>query len=306
MKKKKTIATALLALSLLIGATACGSSGETAKTTKAAEGSAAVSEAAGSQAAGSEAAGDVKFRPHVKIGVVGANNEQWKPVIENMKKKGCEVELVQFTDYVVPNQALSEGDIDLNAFQHKAFLENWNKENNGDLVSIGDTLIAPLSLYSKKWKSLDEIPDNAKIAIPNDATNGGRALKVLEQGGLLKIDPKVGWNAQKKDIIENPKNIEIVEVEASQTAALLPDVDAAIINGAHAVDNGLNPEKDALLVENWKSNEERGNPYVNVIAARAKDAKDPTYLEIVKQYQTPEVAEIIKTVYKGAYIPAFD
>lgn len=278
MKKLKFIAGALAAVLLFGGLAACNDSAGNTD-------------------------GDVR---EVKVGVVGSNNEQWDPVIASLAEDNINLELVEFTDYIIPNQALRDGDVDLNAFQHQAFLDNWNNENDGDLVSIGETLIAPLSIYSDKWDDVADIPDGGSVAIPSDATNGGRALKLLEQAGLLSVDPGAGWNAAVGDITDNPKNLDIVEVEAAQTASLLPDVEAAIINGGHAIDNGLSPMDDALVVEDWESGEERGNPYVNIIAARSADRDNALYRAVVDAYQTEEVAEIIRDVFEGAYVPAFE
>ena len=241
--KKRILAlstAAVLALSL----TACGSSQKTEETTAA---------AADTTAAGSEAAADTTAasgeKTVIKLGVVGENNEQWQPVIEKLAEENIDLELVKFADYPLPNRALNDGEIDLNSFQHIAYFEDDCKNNGYDLSIIGETIIAPLGLYSNKIKDVSEIKDGDIIAIPNDATNGGRALKLLESAGLIKVDPEAGYTPTKKDITENPLNLDIKEVEAANTASLLPDVAAAVINGGHAVDNGLNPEKDSIFLE---------------------------------------------------------
>lgn len=239
----------------------------------------------------------------VKIGVVGENNEQWTPVIESLKTEGIEIELVKFADYPLPNQALADGDIDLNAFQHHAYLNNAIKDGGFDLTVIGETIIAPLGLYSKTVKSVAEIGDNAKIAIPSDATNGGRALKVLEAAGLIKVNPDAGFLPTKSDITENPKNIDVIEVEAAQTPRLLEDVTASIINGGHAVDAGFFPQQDAIYLEEVAQGSD--NPYINIIVARTADKDNAVYKKIVEAYQTDEVAKVIEEAYKGAYIPVW-
>lgn len=262
-------------------------------------------EASASQAAPSQQASAApNAQPVVvKIGVVGENNEQWTPVIESLAAEGIQVELVKFADYPLPNQALADGDIDLNAFQHYAYLENAIKDGGFDLTVIAETIIAPLGLYSKTVKSVAEIGDNAKIAIPSDATNGGRALKVLEAAGLIKVKPEAGFLPTKSDITENPKNLEIIEVEAAQTPRLLEDVTASIINGGHAVDAGLSPKQDAIYLEEVAEGSD--NPYINILVARTADKDNEVYQKIIQAYHTDEVAKVIEEAYKGAYIPVW-
>lgn len=239
----------------------------------------------------------------IKLGVVGENNEQWTPVIDKLKDEGITLELVKFADYTQPNTALNDGEIDLNAFQHYAYLNNEVKEKNLKIEAIGETLIAPLGVYSRKVKDVNEISDGGKIAIPSDATNGGRALKVLESAGLIKVDEKAGYTPTLQDITENPKNIQFIEVEAAQTPRLLDDVDAAIINGGHAIDAGLNPNSDSIYLESAKLGSD--NPYINVIVARSEDKDNETYKKVVDYFRTDEVAKVIEDTYKGAYIPTW-
>ena len=239
----------------------------------------------------------------VKVGVVGENNEQWKPIIDKFAKEGIAIQIVVFGDYTMPNQALADGDIDLNSFQHYAFLNNQIRDKGYKLTPIADTFIAPLGLYSRKVKSLSELRNGDRIAIPSDATNGGRSLKVLESAGLIKVDPAKGYVPEVADIVENRLNLQFVQVEAAQTAGLLPDVAAAIINGAHALDHGLNPVRDSIYLETQSQGS--GNPYVNILVARTADKDNPLYKRVADAYQTDEVRKIIETVYKGAYMPAF-
>ena len=241
---------------------------------------------------------------YVKIGVVGENNEQWEYIAEKLKEEGIDIELVKFADYSLPNQALADGEIELNAFQHYAFLENQSKESGFDLTAIGETIIAPLGLYSKKVTDVAQIKENDKIAIPSDATNGGRALKLLEAAGLLTVNPAAGYLPTVADITSNPLNLEIYEVEAANTPSLLPDVAAAIINGGHAVDNGLFPETDAIYLETVAEGSD--NPYINIIVARTEDKDNEIYQRIVEVYQTEEVVKVIKEAFKGAYLPAWN
>ncbi len=284
MKNIKKFVSILLAITLAVSLVGCSSN------------SAQAPAATSSEPAKEEAV-------TVKLGVVGENNEQWEPVIAALAKENIKLELVKFADYTLPNQALADGEIDLNAFQHYAFLNNEVKDKGLELTAIGETIIAPLGLYSKKIKSVSELKEGDKIAIPNDATNGGRSLKVLEAAGLIKVKPEAGYLPTVNDIIENPKKLEFIEVEAAQTSSLLPDVAAAIINGGHAVDAGLFPQTDAIYLETVAPGSD--NPYINIIVARTADKDKDVYKKVVDAFRTDEVAEVIKTAYKGAYLPTW-
>jgi D-methionine transport system substrate-binding protein len=262
--------------------------------------------ALGISGCGSKAASDASASGEivVKVGLVGEMAEMWVPVQENLKAEGIRIELVKFADYTLPNQALADGEIDLNAFQHYAFLNNEIEAKGLELAAIGNTIIAPLNVYSKNIDSIDQIKEGDSIGIPNDVTNGGRALKVLESAGLLKLDPAAGYNPSVSDILENPLNLDIIEVEASNLPSLLPDVAAAVINGNHAHDHGLKPSEDAIFSQPIDEIE-RDNPYINIIAARAADAEDEVYLKIVEAYNQQNVADIINETYDGLYVPAW-
>ncbi len=240
----------------------------------------------------------------VKLGIMGASDETvWDPIVAEFAEKGVTIEYVYFSDYTQPNAALDAGDIDLNSFQHYTYL-NKEKDTFGyDIEAIGDTLITALNLYSKNVASVDEIPDGGKIAIPNDSVNGGRALNVLQAAGLLTLKEGVDTPTV-ADIAENPKNIEIVEVDASQTASLLPDVSAAIINGGYALDAGLSPINDSIFFDDPSFYTTKA--YVNVIAARSADKDNKLYQEIVKAYQTDRTKEIYANDFQGLYIAAWD
>lgn len=239
----------------------------------------------------------------VQIGIVGELTEPWGPAIEELAKEDIEVRIIQFADYVLPNQALADGEIDLNAFQHIAFLNNEIESKGFDLTPIGNTMIAPLNLYSDKIGSPDEIKENDKIGIPNDVTNGGRALKVLESAGLIQVDPAANYVPEIKDITSNPLNLEFIEVEASNLPSLLPDVAAAIINGNHAVDNNLSQE-DAIFTQDV-SQIEADNPYINIIVARTEDKDNELYKKVVAAYQTDATKKVLEETYKGLYLPAW-
>jgi len=239
----------------------------------------------------------------VKVGLVGENTEQWEPVIKSLAEEGITIELVTFSDYSQPNQALADKEIDINSFQHYAFLNKDIEDRNLDLSVIGETIIAPLGIYSNKIKSLDELKDGDSIAIPSDATNGGRSLKVLETAGVIKVKSEAGYTPTLSDITENTKNIKFVEVEAAQTPRLLDDVAAAFINGGHAVDAGFIPKSDAIYLEEVSEGTE--NPYINVIVARTEDKDNETYKKVVNAYRSDEVANVIEEQYKGSYLPTW-
>ena len=255
----------------------------------------------------------------VKVGVCGANNDQWKAVqyVLDKENSGIKIELVEFSAYNLPNEALNSGDIDLNAFQHKAYLNNDAGKNGYDLTVIGDTLIAPLTLYSKKYKSLDEIKkaagkngsktvksDALKFAIPSDGTNLSRGIKLLEAAGLIKVDPAAGYTPELKDITELVYNVEVVPQTANTLPQTLNDYAGATINGTYAIPTGLIPSKDGLIIE--KQSESGDNPYVNIIVARTKDKDNDVYKKIVKAYQSQVVAEYLLSRFEEAFFPSFD
>ncbi|NLL29912.1 MAG: MetQ/NlpA family ABC transporter substrate-binding protein [Clostridiales bacterium] len=240
----------------------------------------------------------------IKVGVVGEATEQWDPIIETFEKEGIKIELVHFLDYSQPNQALADGEIDLNAFQHYAFLEQDIKDRGFELTPIGETILTVLGVYSEKIESLEELKEGAKIAIPGDATNSGRSLKLLEEAGVIKVDEAKGHAPTLNDITENPKNVEFIEVESAQTPRMLADVDLALITAGYAVDSGLSPREDALFLETSKPGVY--NPFVNLIVARTEDKDNELYNRIVEEYRTDKVAKVIEEVYKGAYVPVWE
>ena len=265
--------------------------------------SSSTASSAASSTAASDSAAASAAQTNIRLGVVGENNEYWTPVINRLADEGVTLELVKFSDYTQPNQALADGEIDLNAFQHYAYLNNEIADKGLDLTVIGETIIAPLGVYSDKISSLDELKDGDSIAIPSDATNGGRALKLLEAGGVITVDPAAGYTPEVGDITDNPKNINFIEVEAAGTAALLPDVAAAVINGGHAVDNGFNPTEDSIFLESVEEGSD--NPYINIIACRTEDVNNEVYQKVLAAYQSDATAQAILDVYQGAYIPAW-
>ena len=245
----------------------------------------------------------------VKVGVVGEYNAQWDTINELLADDGIQVELVKFTDYAAPNRALDDGEIDLNAFQHKAFLANDIQQKGYDIVDIGDTIIAPLGIYNNKDKisSIEDIKDGDVIAIPSDLTNGGRALKLLEAAGLIECDPAKGVVPTKADITKYNTQIEIMEAESATLANILPDCAAAIINGGNAFTAGLNPLTDTIFVEDVNPETNPAVPdLVNVIVARTEDKDNETYLKIVEAYHTAEAQETIEEEYQGAFVCAWE
>src|SRR5699024_6504524 len=239
----------------------------------------------------------------VRIGVVGEDNEVWDFVIDKLEDEGISAELVKFTDYAQPNTALAEGEIELNSFQHKLFLESFNEDNGTDLVPIADTYIAPLGIYSDKITSVDEIEENDTIAIPNDVTNGGRALLLLQTAGLITVDPDAGTTPTVNDVTDNPLNLEIEELDASQTVRALQDVKASVINSGMAVDYGFVPTEDSVFLEPVNDD---SDPYVNIIVARAEDADNEIYQKIIDAFQAEDTIEVIKETSKGSSIPVWN
>lgn len=248
---------------------------------------------------------NTKEKQTIKIGVVGEYNEVLNEVSKRYEEKtGNKVELVVFSDYNQPNEALESGDIDLNAYQHKKFLEEFNKDHKTNLVSIGNTMLAPLGIYSKKYKSLDDVKEKDEIVIPNDASNGARALFLLQDAGLIKVKGKKGDSVTITDIKENPKNLKITEVDAAQTARNLASAALAVVNDTFALDSKIATEYPALKFEESKADD--SNPYVNVFAAK-KERKDDKILNdfVKKYYQTEKTKKDYEKFTGGAWVPAW-
>ncbi len=210
------------------------------------------------------------------------------------------IEVIEFTDYVLPNVALADGSIDVNFFQHLPYLEDYNSEHNTQLIAISSIHIEPLGIYSQKYKSLDEIPAGAQVAIPNDATNGGRALELLKTAGLLELKEASDFKATVDDIIDNPKELKIIELKPS-AAGSLEDTDIAVINGNYALEAGLVPAKDALALEPVEN-----NPYANVLVVNSGRENEPAIQAFVSLMTSQEVKDFIEDKYQGSVIPAFN
>ncbi|MGD6849271.1 MetQ/NlpA family ABC transporter substrate-binding protein [Rossellomorea aquimaris] len=236
----------------------------------------------------------------VKVGVNGSGVPIWEYMKEKAAKEGIEIEIVEFADYVRPNQALADGDIDLNAFQTISYFDSFVEEHNLDLVPIGSTIIAPMGIYSETYKSVEDLPKGSKVAVPQEATNLGRALLLLEEAGLIQLKEGFDQSQGLEAIKENPKNLEFTPVVAAQTPRVLPDVAASIINNGVAVEAGFVPVDDSIYIEGAES-----KPFINIIAAQEKEKDNKTYKKIVELYQEDDVAEHIKKTYKDSLIPTF-
>lgn len=240
----------------------------------------------------------------VTLGVVGEVNEPWDYVIEELKEKeNIEVELVKFTDYTTPNNALAEGEIDLSSFQTEIFMDNYNRDHGTELTTIGYTVMAPLGLYSDKITSINELKDGDTIAIPNDVSNEGRALILLQTAGLIKLDTAAGLVPTTEDVIENRLNLQFQTLESNQTARALQDVTASVINSGMAVDAGFIPSEDAVFLEPVT---EDSKPYYNVIAALSEDVDNEVFQTIVAYYQSEGTAKVIEESSKGSQFPVWD
>lgn len=236
----------------------------------------------------------------LKIGVTAGPHAQ---IFEQVKKvaerDGLKVQIVEFSDYVQPNAALAAGDLDANSYQHKPYLDQQVKDRGYKIAPVGYTVNFPIGIYSKKVKNLAELKEGARVGIPNDPTNGGRVLLVLQDKGLIKLKPEAGLKATPLDVVDNPKKIRFVEVDAAQLPRTLDDLDASAINTNYALSAGLVPNRDAIAQESAKS------PYVNLIAVREQDKDKPWVAKLVKAYQSDEVRGFIQTQFKGSVLAGF-
>lgn len=242
----------------------------------------------------------------VRVGVVGPEYEElWEFVAEKaMNEEGITLEVVLLTDYNTPNEALRDGSVDMNAFQHDVFLDNWNEENDGDLVSLAYTYAVPTRIYSQEYASLEELPEGAKIAVNSAPTSLSYNLQTLEQAGLLTLADNGELLPTPSDIEENPKNLELIELDGAQIPAAVPDVDAAFIDNSFLGGTDFVPA-DAIYV--YGDTPETINiDRVNNIAVRAEDAENPLLLKIVELFQQADVAEKITEVTNGGSIPAWE
>lgn len=279
----KKLLSVLLSLVLVVGLTACGGSKDSTS---------------------GDASSDGKQKETtVKIGLTGTIYEDiWNPIKERLKGEGINIELVQFSDFSLPNAALSDGEIDMNAFQHHAYFNNDTETNGYELSAIGDTFVIAMNIYSNKIKDVSELKDGDKVAVPNDASNEGRALKLLDSAGVITLKEDAGANPEVKDIEKYNTKIELVEADASNVFSMLPDVAAAVINGNYALDCGLDPQKDGIFLEKDYADDS----YYCLIAVRSEDKDNEVYQRIVKEFQSEQTKEIFKEEFKGFFVPAWE
>ncbi|MEV7423063.1 MULTISPECIES: MetQ/NlpA family ABC transporter substrate-binding protein [unclassified Streptomyces] len=270
--RKHVIPAAAAALALGLGLTACGS---------------------GSDSGGGDTDTLVVGATAVPAGEVLSYIKQ-----DLAEKAGLKLEIKEFTDYVLPNTALQEGSLDANLYQNKPFLDEFNASKSTDLVPVVQAYLPPMGVYSKKIKDIAELADGATVAVPNETTNEGRALKLLAAKGLITLKEGTGTTASPSDITANPKHLKFKELEPAQLPRSLDDVDAAVINNNYAQDAGLSPAKDAILLESVEN-----NPYANILAVKKGGEDDPRVKKLAKLLTSPEVGAFIKDKYKGSVLP---
>lgn len=281
---KKTIAAILAGALCLTALTACGGS----KTDSAAADSS-------SAAAGDDKTITVGATPTPHAEILNAAKDA-------LKAEGYTLNVVEFTDYVQPNTALVDGDLDANYFQHKPYLDSFNDQNGTKLVSAGAIHYEPFGIYAGKSASLEEVPDKGTVLVPNDVSNEARALLLLEAQGLIKLKEDAGLEATKNDIVENPKNLDIVELEAAQLPRSLSDGDIAVINGNYAIEAGLKVS-DALAVEDSQSL--AASTYGNIVAVKEGQEESESTKALIEALTSPEVKAFMEETYEGAVVPLF-
>lgn len=236
--------------------------------------------------------------------VIGVSPVPHEEIIENLKddfkEAGLDVKVVVFDDYIQPNIQTNEGDLDANFYQHTPYLDAFNKEQGTDLVSIGGVHIEPLGVYSDKISDLNDLPEGATIIIPNDTSNGARALLILEKNGVIKLKDSTDVNATEQDIVENPKNIKFVPMEAASIAGVYKDADAAVINSNYALGAGLNPGTDSIAIEDAVD-----NPYANIVVVKNGREGEEKFKKFMEVLQSEKTKKFIEEKYEGAIIPAF-
>lgn len=237
----------------------------------------------------------------LKVGATPVpHGELLKLIKDDLNKEGIELEIVEFTDYVKPNLALNDEEIDANFFQHVPYLDNFNSEHNLTLKSVGTIHVEPLGVYSNTIDKITDLEDGSIVAIPADSVNGARALLLLESNGLLTLDDEVGLEATEKDINRNPKNLKFKAIEAAQIPRVLQDVTIGVINGNYAIEAGINPLEDALILEDGDS------PYANIVTTRVDNQESEAIQTLLSHLQSDKVKEYILETYDGAVVPAFD
>lgn len=230
------------------------------------------------------------------VGVTAGPHEQVFEIVKEVAAKdGLEIEIVVFSDYIMPNTALDEGELDVNSYQHKPFMDKFNDDHDTNLVSGFPTILSMIGVYSENLTDVNDIPEGGKIGIPNDPTNGARALSIFEEAGLIKLDDEKRATATPLDIVENDKNVEFIELDAAQIPQMLGEVDLAVINGNFATASGLNPAEDSIFTEL------DGSPYVNHLVVREENVNDPVIEKLKNAYYSDEVKDFINSEYPGVY-----
>jgi D-methionine transport system substrate-binding protein len=236
----------------------------------------------------------------IRVGVTAGPHAQIAEVAKKVaEREGLKLQIVEFQDYIQPNAALDSGDLQANSYQHLPFLQSQIQSRGYKITAVGDTVTFPMGFYSKKYKSLTELPDGAKVGIQNDPSNSGRALALLQKYGLIKLKDGAGITATTLDVTENPKKLQIVQIEAAQLPRSLDDLAASAINTNYAVQANLVPTRDAIAIEDAKS------PYANLIAVRTQDKDKPWVSKLVKAFQSPEVKQFVQSNFAGSMVPAF-
>ncbi len=242
----------------------------------------------------------ISFGTKLKVGASPVPHAQLLQLVkDDLKKENVELEIIELTDYVTPNLLLDSKELDANFFQHKPYLETFSKEKNLKLVSAGNVHVEPLGVYSKKVNKIENLKKGGVVAIPNDPTNGGRALILLHNNGIIKLKNSQDLLATEFDIVENKNNLKFKSLDAAQIPRALEDVDLAVVNGNYAIEAGLNPLTEALIIEGKES------PYANLIAVREGDEKKEDIQKLVKALQSEKVKVFIENTYKGGVVPAF-
>ena len=312
MSIRNKIALSLSAILAAVSLTACSGGTSTADSSSSSDNSSSAadnssaaesSNADDSSAAESEASYSPENPVTVKIGLTGNVYEDiWNPIKEKLAPEGINLEYEQFTSFNIPNNALNSGEIDMNAFQHHAYFNNEVATNGYDITAIGDTYIVAMNIYTSKGITIDDLAstETLKVAVPNDVTNEGRALKLLESAGLFTINSEAGASPEISDITDYKVPVEFVEVDANLVYSVIQDVDLAVINGNYALDSGLTAD-DAI----FKESEYADNSYYCLIAVRTEDAENPVYKRIVEAYQTQDTIDIYNNEFKGFFVPAW-
>ena len=299
-----TLAVAAFGAVLALGLAACGSS---APASAANEGSDTAASSATASAAAPAAADNAGLEVIKVAAVPTPHAEVLNDVVAPiLAEQGYDLQVVEFTDYVLPNTATEEGEVDANYFQHGPYLDNFNAEQGTHLVSVAAVHYEPFGLYAGKdgsLKSLDDLAEGAQVAVPNDPTNEARALLLLQDAGLIKLDESAGLAATKADIVENPRNLDIVELEAAQTALSLQDVDIAAINSNYALEAGLNVSEDAIVTESAES--EAAQTYANLLVVKEGNESNPGIQALAAALNTDAVRDYINNTYEGAVLPIF-